>query len=268
MKIVCVLSFLVLVFSAGAVVHLAAQEDIAVIPSEEGIDEAGGDAAAPPLEEVIFPEGEEAALSDLAPVGEDPGAGGLDGEVSLPTPESTGEDLETGISPADDPEPELTDGYEPEPELPAGEISAGEEYSPYEDASWDLDAAVPVEPPETAPELPPEPEDLGPGAWDLAPGTEVLVSGYGEWYPGEIVEVSAGMFTVRYLDPSRSEEVIDREQFRIGKLDEGMRVQVPGLGGEPVEGVVVSRMESGCTVVTADGEVSEVGYESLVVTSP
>ncbi len=164
--------------------------------------------------------------------------------------------------------------------LQAGEGSADPEMPPEEsspDEVWPYNLPFDEIPrDEVPPPPPPEPpgvadleaEELGPGSWDLELGTGIMVAEYGEdgWHPATVIGVSAGMFTVRYLDPSRPEEVLDRERFRVRALEEGMRVRFPGPGDEPVSAAVVTVGEGTCTVVTADGEVRQVGFESLLVT--
>lgn len=156
------------------------------------------------------------------------------------------------------------------PEIPVEE-SPPDEVWPYNLPFDEIprDEVPPPPPPEPPGAADLEPEPLGPGSWDLEPGTGIMVVEYGEdgWHPATVIGVSAGMFTVRYLDPSRPEEVLDREQFRVRALEEEMRVQFPGAGGEPVSAVIVTLREDGCTVVTADGKIRDVGFESLLVTA-
>ncbi len=170
----------------------------------------------------------------------------------------------------------LAPAPEPPGEIPGTEgiveeAVTEEEYSPPEDLSGDIGDAPPGPSPEAVPEPTPASDALDPGAWELSPGTEILVpdgeDGY--WYPAAIVDVSAGMFTVRYLDPGKPDEVLDREDFRVQALTEGMVVKFYAEGDELIDGVIVSRQGRNCSVaMKVDGNVRDVDCGTIVVPSP
>ncbi len=144
--------------------------------------------------------------------------------------------------------------------------STAEEYFPPEESPEDVQLAPLAE---AATET--EPEVLDPGAWDLSPGTEILVpdKGDGYWYPASIVDGSAGMFSVRYFDPGKPDEFLAREDFRVQALTEGVKVKIRAEGDELIEGVIVSRQGRDCSVaLKADGSVRDVACGEIVIGSP
>jgi len=118
------------------------------------------------------------------------------------------------------------------------------------------------------PDPTPEPEILQPGAWDLKPGTEVLVLSQedGYWYPASITDVSGPMFTVHYFD-GQPDEVVQREDFRVQSLSEGMKVKFRAGENNLIDAVVVTRYDKKCTIAV-DGNVRDVSYGAIVVSTP
>lgn len=116
----------------------------------------------------------------------------------------------------------------------------------------------------------PEPEPLGPGAWDLAPGTEILVYGEGDgyWYPATVVRAYQRVFTVRYFNPELPEVDLEREKFRVRELAEGMEVKIRE-GDEFIDGVIVDRQGRNFSVaLKTDGSMRDVAGGRIVVAAP
>lgn len=123
---------------------------------------------------------------------------------------------------------------------------------------------------ETGPRPTPEPEPLGPEAWDLATGTEILVFSAEDkyWHPASIVRAYQKVFTVRYFNPELPEADLEREKFRVRSLAEGMEVKIRE-GGELIDGVIVHRQGRNFSVaLKADGGVRDVAGGKIVVASP
>lgn len=160
---------------------------------------------------------------------------------AMPTPESN---VERPLDPAAMPTPESN--LEPTPEI------------------IDLGRA------DTGPLPTPEPERLGPGAWDLAPGTEILVYGEGDgyWHPATVVRAYQRVFTVRYFNPELPEVDLEREKFRVRELAEGMEVKIRE-GDEFIDGVIVDRQGRNFSVaLKTDGSMRDVAGGRIVVAAP